>query len=259
MRSFCKCLEKGMTIVANVSWAVFTKVNTVRPVTAFTPKWSDRPLLKSWEKTKPTLGWPRQTDSLCPSCVRETRKAILDGRVDLAVLREQRMGEIKATILERDGKIMMVKDCRFHGHLEDVIAIDPAFFKHIEEVFPGRDIRSHCDEQLHDHGNSSIQYGRGAVLTIDLTNRCNMMCDPCFMDANQVGFVHELSWAEIKEILDNAISIKPRRQMSVQFSGGEPTMSPHFLDSIKYARELGYDSRQAAPNGVHFSKKTSPP
>ncbi|HEY6242627.1 MAG TPA: radical SAM protein [Pyrinomonadaceae bacterium] len=164
------------------------------------------------------------------------------------------MGEIKATILERDGKIMMVKDCRFHGHLEDVIAIDPAFFKHIEEVFPGRDIRSHCDEQLHDHGNSSIQYGRGAVLTIDLTNRCNMMCDPCFMDANQVGFVHELSWAEIKEILDNAISIKPRRQMSVQFSGGEPTMSPHFLDSIKYARELGYDSVQAATNGIDFAK-----
>ena len=29
--------------------------------------------------------------------------------------------------------------------------------------------------------------------TVDLTNRCNMMCDPCFMDANQVGFVHELS------------------------------------------------------------------
>ncbi len=64
------------------------------------------------------------------------------------------------------------------------------------------------------------------MLTIDLTNRCNMMCDPCFMDANQVGFVHELSWEDIKTMLDNAITIKPRRQMSVQFSGGEPTLSP---------------------------------
>ena len=27
-------------------------------------------------------------------------------------------------------------------------------------------------------------------------------------------------------MLDNAITIKPRRQMSVQFSGGEPTLSP---------------------------------
>ena len=31
-----------------------------------------------------------------------------------------------------------------------------------------------------------------------------MMCDPCFMDANQVGFVHELTWDEIKTMLDNA-------------------------------------------------------
>src|SRR5205814_9555660 len=74
-------------------------------------------------------------------------------------------------------------------------------------------------------------------LTVDLTNRCNMMCDPCFMDANQVGFVHELSFDDIKEILDNAITIKPRRQMSVQFSGGEPTISPHFR-SEEHTSEL---------------------
>ena len=53
-------------------------------------------------------------------------------------------------------------------------------------------MRAHNDEKLHNHGSSTIKYGRGAVLTVDLTNRCNMMCDPCFMDANQVGFVHEL-------------------------------------------------------------------
>jgi 7,8-dihydro-6-hydroxymethylpterin dimethyltransferase len=92
------------------------------------------------------------------------------------------------------------------------------------------------------------------VLTIDLTNRCNMMCDPCFMDANQVGFVHELTWEDIQTLLDNAISIKPRRQMSVQFSGGEPTLSPYFLDAIRYSRKVGYNSVQAATNGIEFAK-----
>ncbi len=33
-------------------------------------------------------------------------------------------------------------------------------------------------------------------------------------------------------MLDNAITVKPRRQMSVQFSGGEPTLSPYFLDAV---------------------------
>ena len=81
-----------------------------------------------------------------------------------------------------------------------------------------------------------------------------MMCNPCFMDANQVGFVHELLWEDIKEILDNAIRIKPRRQLSVQFSGGEPTMSPYFIDAVRYARKLGYNSVQAATNGIEFAK-----
>ena len=58
-----------------------------------------------------------------------------------------------------------------------------------------------------------------------------MMCDPCFMDANQVGYVHELTWDDVKKILDDAITVKPRRQMTVQFSGGEPTLSPHFLEA----------------------------
>src|SRR5262252_1343042 len=249
-----KYLEKGLSITANGAWFVFSNLNKIAQNPSFTPKWSDKPLLKSYQKTKPPLGWPRETDSLCPVCTREARQEILDGKKDVSTLLNEKVGEIKATILERDGRILMVKDCPIHGHFEDVMAIDTAFFKHLEEVFPGRDIRAHNDERLHNHGSSTIQHGRGSVLTVDLTNRCNMMCDPCFMDANQVGFVHELTWDDIKTVLDNAITIKPRRQMSVQFSGGEPTMSPYFLDAVAYARKVGYNSVQAATNGIEFAK-----
>ncbi len=214
-----KYAEKVLTYAAKGTWAVFEKVNSIKPRPSFTPNWSDKPILKSWEKTKPPLGWPRSTDSLCPKCVPEIRQQIVDGKLPHEILLNEKAGEIKATIVERDGKILMVKDCPIHGHFEDVMAVDVEFFKHLEDVFPGRDILAHNDEKLHNHGTSTVKHGRGSVLTIDLTNRCNMMCDPCFMDANQVGFVHELTWDEIKTMLDNAISIKPRRQMSVQFSG----------------------------------------
>jgi len=220
-----KYVEKAVTVAAKGAWVVFDKLNSIKPNPSFTPKWSDKPLLKSYQKSKPPLGWPRATDSLCPKCVPEIRQQIIDGKLPVEVLMNEKAGEIKAQIIERDGKILMVKDCPEHGHFEDVMAMDTAFFKHLEEVFPGRDIRAHNDERLHHHGSSTVKHGRGSVLTIDLTNRCNMMCDPCFMDANQVGFVHELSWEEIKQLLDDAITIKPRRQMSVQFSGGEPTLS----------------------------------
>src|SRR5881296_3085683 len=249
-----KYAEKALTVTAGAAWLVFDKLNQIRQNPSFTPKWSDKPLLKSYQKTKPPLGWPRETDSLCPRCIPEIRKEILDGKRDYKILLTEKVGEIKAKVIERNGKILMVKDCPVHGHFEDVMAIDTAFFKHLEDVFPGRDIRAHNDETLHNHGSSTITHGRGSVLTVDLTNRCNMMCDPCFMDANQVGFVHELSWDDIRTVLDNAISIKPRRQMSVQFSGGEPTLSPYFLDAVRYARKVGYQSVQAATNGIEFAK-----
>jgi uncharacterized radical SAM superfamily Fe-S cluster-containing enzyme len=249
-----KYVEKVASIAAKGAWMVFDRLNQINQNPSFTPKWSDRPLQKSWEKQKPKLGWPRETDSLCPRCIPEIRKEILDGKMPVEVLKTEGIGEIKAQIIERDGQILMVKECPKHGRYEDVMSIDPAFSQHLENVFPGRDIRSHNDADMHNHGSSTITHGRGSVLTIDLTNRCNMMCDPCFMDANQVGFVHELTWDDIKTMLDNALKIKPRRQMSVQFSGGEPTLSPYFLDAIRYCRQVGYNSVQAATNGIEFAK-----
>jgi uncharacterized radical SAM superfamily Fe-S cluster-containing enzyme len=240
--------------LANAGWHTFQSVNGVVPENeSLQPGWAPGPLLKSRERTKPPLGWPRETDSLCPRCVVETRNAIISGERDLADLVDGHNGEIKATILEENGRIIVRKTCPTHGTFEDLLSIDPEFSRIIEARYPGRDFRTLGDERIHRHGTSTIRYGRGAVLTIDLTNRCNMMCNPCFMDANQVGYVHELTLDEIKQILDDSISFKPRRQMSVQYSGGEPTMSPHFLEACRYAKDLGYYSVQAATNGLRFA------
>jgi uncharacterized radical SAM superfamily Fe-S cluster-containing enzyme len=247
-------VETVMTKAAQAAWPVFQAVNRRIEGKSFQPAWAPAPLLKSWQRSKPPLGFPRTTDSLCPTCVKEARRKILSGEQEMETLVNEQVGEIKAQILERDGKVIVEKTCPRHGTFTDTLAINPAFLNRLETLFPGRDFRSVTDK-LHNHGTSSIQHGRGAVLTIDLTNRCNMMCDPCFMDANQVGYVHELTFADVKQLLDDAISIKPRRQMTVQFSGGEPTISPIFLESVKYAREVGYFSVQAATNGIRFAQE----
>ena len=244
----------GLRFSADGLWRLARAIDRRFPQNVFQPKWAPAPLLKQKERTFPQFGFPRQTDSLCPRCVTEVRTKILSGEADWKVLVDGNPGEIKATIVEEDGKILMKKDCPEHGHFEDVMSNDPAFFKRLESLYPGRDFVIPKDG-LHEHGTSSIKYGRGAVLTIDLTNRCNMMCNPCFMDANQVGYVHELEWEDIQKMLDDAVSIKPRRQLSVQFSGGEPTISPHFLRAVRYAREVGYFSVQAATNGIRFAQE----
>ena len=248
-----KPLELAITGAARIAWPAVQTVNRLAAPRPFQPAWAAGPLPKSHQRSSPQLGWPRRTDSLCPVCVRETRRRILSGEATIDTLLHERPAEIPAHILERDGKVIIEKTCDLHGTFTDTLAIDPAFLGRLEGLFRGRDFTAVTDT-LHNHGSSSIQYGRGAVLTIDLTNRCNMMCDPCFMDANQVGYVHELTMDDVRQLLDDAITIKPRRQMSVQFSGGEPTLSPLFLDAVRYAKQVGYFSVQAATNGIRFAQ-----
>ncbi len=251
---FTRSLEHWAAKTARAAWPAVKYYNAKFERPSVKPSWAPAPLLKRRERTFPQLGWPRTTDSLCPRCVKEVRTAIFDGTRSFSELIDGKPGEIKAEILEENGQIVMKKTCEKHGTFTDVMAIDPKWLQRIERLYPGRDFKA-PPTPLREHGSSSIQYGRGSVLTVDLTNRCNMMCDPCFMDANQVGFVHELAWEEVKKILDDSMSIKPHRQMSVQFSGGEPTLSPHFFDAIRYARQIGYFAVQCATNGLRFAEE----
>ncbi len=249
---------KTSTLVSNISdtaWKLFQAVNTRLPEGASVhPKWAAEPLLKSYERTAPPLGFPRETDSLCPRCVKEVRDGVIKGDVSLETLKDTHPGEIKAQIVEDNGRIVMKKTCPLHGDFEDVMATDPQFLARIESLFFGRDFRAAEDAHVHHHGTSDIKFGRGAVLTVDLTNRCNMMCNPCFMDANQVGYVHEPTFEDTKAILDRAVSFKPRRQVIILFSGGEPTLSPYYLDAVAYAKKTGFYRILAATNGIRFAQ-----
>src|ERR1700716_2903097 len=114
MRKPIKYVEKAVTVAAKGAWVVFDRLNRIKPNPSPTPKGSEKPLLKSYEKSKPPLGWPRSTDSRWPKCFPEIRQQILDAKLPHEVLMNEKVGEIKATISESNGKILMVKDCPKH-------------------------------------------------------------------------------------------------------------------------------------------------
>ena len=91
-----KYAEKAFTQLAGAAWFAFDKLNQIGQNPGFVPAWSDKPLLKSYEKMKPPLGWPRETDSLCPRCVPEIRQQIVDGKLPHEILLNEKDGEIKA-------------------------------------------------------------------------------------------------------------------------------------------------------------------
>src|SRR5271170_7498785 len=98
-----------LRLAANALWPVVRAYNRRFERPSPHPKWAPAPLLKRRERTFPPLGWPRETDSLCPQCVKEVRVAILEGKADIRALAVGRPGEVRATIHERSGTLVMTK------------------------------------------------------------------------------------------------------------------------------------------------------
>ena len=89
-----KSFDWALCKTAGVTFDTIQFFNKYNPNPSFTPKWSDKPLLKSWEKSKPTLGWPRHDRFAVPG-LRER-----SARVDLQ--RQERLERSDAREGRRD-------------------------------------------------------------------------------------------------------------------------------------------------------------
>ena len=184
------------------------------------------------------IGLPKQIESLCPEC----------GKI------------IPAKILERDGKVLMEKTCPDHGFIDDVVYGDADLYKKAERwtyedgdgiLNPQVTGAKVCPD---DCGICDLHIGHAAVANLDLTNRCNLRCPICFANANVQGYVYEPTYEQVVEMLKMARNVKPVFPPAVQFSGGEPTIHPRFLDILKAARSLGFSHLQIASNGIRIAK-----
>ena len=118
--------SKVLSNLSGLAWKAFQSVNKRLPEgEAIRPNWAPGPLLKSYERSAPPLGFPRETDSLCPTCVKEVRNAVISGETPLETLMYEHPGEIKAQIVEENGQVVMRKTCPKHGEFVDVMATDP--------------------------------------------------------------------------------------------------------------------------------------
>src|ERR1700722_17482399 len=240
---------------SNAAWRLARKGNPTEATGQLAqPSWAPSQLLKGWERMQMTVGVPRKTLSLGPDCNREAADAVANGQATLADFRDK-PGIIEAEILEEGGRILMRKACEKHGPFEDVLSDHPDFFRRMESLAFRRDFRCVGDERVHNHGANSIKTGRGSYLIIDLTNRCNMVCSPCYMDANATSFVHELDMQDVRDLFARAVSFKPQREINVLFSGGEATLSPIFLDAIRHAKGMGFHRIHVATNGIRFAQE----
>lgn len=186
-------------------------------------------------------GLPKKTKSICPEC----------GKI------------LEATVLEKDGKVFMDKTCPVHGHFSDLYWSDVGMYLKAEKyAHDGIGLRNPMDKNLPEGENVHVfvdnervnMLSCTALANIDLTNRCNMNCPICFANANQAGYVYEPDFDTVCKMLDTLRAEEPIKCTAVQFSGGEPTIYPRFVDVIRAAKERKFAQVQIATNGLVFAK-----
>jgi len=178
-------------------------------------------------------------------------EAVLIGEIDAADFRDN-PGIIEAEILEGRRAHPHAQGLREARPVRGRTLKPPGFLRKMERLAFGRDFECVDDCNVHAHGRNSISSGRGTFLIVDITNRCNMMCSPCFMDANAASYVHELSMEDIKVIsaTHSRLSLSGK---STFCSQREPTVSPIFLDAVR-TRKRWLHRLHVATNGIEFAK-----
>jgi len=181
---------------------------------------------------------PQQTLSLCPECLKV----------------------LPATIYEEDNKVWMRKFCEEHGECVELISSDVEFFlkldKHNWTFSGGVDfpLTISNDNCPNDCGICSLHKSTPVFINIDLTNRCNLRCPICFANAAVKGKVYELNIDEVRYLVNLPFKVSKIGPSCMQFSGGEPTIHPDFIEAIKLAKQAGYAQIQVASNGLKFAK-----
>src|SRR3954470_3068437 len=182
-------------------------------------------------------GLPKTTQSLCPDC-----GAIIDAR-----------------LFDDGGKVVMEKHCANHGDFRDIVYSDAKLYLKMEEWSfgdnrglenPGVTNATRCPD---DCGLCNLHTSHTGLANVDLTNRCNLTCPVCFANANVAGYVYEPDFELVRKRLQALRDERPVPCRIVQFSGGEPTISPRFLDVLRMAREMGFSHSQVATNGIKFT------
>jgi len=176
--------------------------------------------------------------SVCPACYQ-------DGKIQ----------KIDASIVEDDGKVWISKKCESHGFFKDIYFGDSSLYKKWMKYKvtgnPSPDVKT----QVLDYPTLYPQHKSQTVLTnLLVTNRCNLRCSYCFMNAGASGSVYEPSLEEINKLMIQARSQKPMGSKAIQITGGEPTIREDLFEIIKMAKEVGFSHIQVNTNGIKLSE-----
>lgn len=179
-----------------------------------------------------------KTISICPTCYRENK-----------------INKIDAEIVEDNNKVWMIKECKKHGSFKEIYFNDVNLYnKWIKFKITGKNAPE-VKTTLFNEPELYSEHKSQCILTnLLITNRCNLRCDYCFMNAGASGFVYEPSLDKIKFLMLQARDQNPVGSKAIQITGGEPTIRDDLFVIIRMAKDVGFTHVQLNTNGIKLAE-----
>jgi uncharacterized radical SAM superfamily Fe-S cluster-containing enzyme len=173
----------------------------------------------------------RETFSVCPICLKK----------------------VKAQVAEKEGKIVILKECNDHGSFNDTYWARADIYHRAEKFKKpsSKPFRDNCPtgcgiKDCTKHISTTV------MAVIDVTNECDLRCPICFANASKPPNLYKPTIETIRNML---MFLKKQElpPLAVMFAGGEPTIRKDIVDIIKMAHDLEF-MILLATNGIRMSK-----
>ena len=178
------------------------------------------------------------TKSICPVCYQK-------GEIQ----------KIDAKIIEEDGKVWIEKTCKKHGSFRDIYFGDANLYNRwMKYKVTGQDAPDVKTELMGASPLYDIHKSQTVLTNLLVTNRCDLRCSYCFMNAGASGVVYEPTLDQIRELLIQARTERPMGSKAIQITGGEPTIRDDLFEIIRMSKELGFSHIQVNTNGIKLAE-----
>jgi uncharacterized radical SAM superfamily Fe-S cluster-containing enzyme len=172
----------------------------------------------------------RETFSVCPVCLKK----------------------IKAYVVEKDGKVVIQKECKEHGSFNDT------YWTRADLYHAAEKIKKPSAEPFQDncpYGGGITQcphhLSKTVMAVIDVTNECDLRCPICFANAAQQPDLYEPTLENIHSMLKFLKKQEPP-PLAVMFAGGEPAVRDDIVEIVQMAHDLKF-MILLATNGIRMS------
>ena len=181
-----------------------------------------------------------KTESICPECF---KKNIIK--------------KIDAQVIEQNNKIYIQKECPIHGKFKAIYFADSKiYYKWMKYKVDGDGIDNVKIKNVPDTEPKFYpkHLSQTLLANIIVTNRCNLRCKYCFMNAGASGYIYEPPIKLLKKMMKQVRDEKPVPCKALQITGGEPTIREDIIEIIKMGKSMGFTYIQLNSNGIRLSE-----